>query len=232
MNEARESTRASRLLQKLHQNGLSLALLALFLITFVGQMAAGMFEYNDELRERGQATLSLWPYLNSGHFIEATGASWASEFLQIAIFVLLSARLVQKGSPEGLSDDDDDDDEDDDEEAARNDPRAPWPVRKGGVILWLYSHSLSLVSAVLFIVCFVLHAFGGARAQTVEQLEQGGEPVGTLEFLGTSRFWFQTMQNWQSGFFSLAVMVFFLVYLRERGSVVSKRVAAPHDADE
>ncbi len=36
------------------------------------------------------------------------------------------------------------------------------------------------------------------------------------------------MQNWQSEFLAIGVMVIFTVYLRQRGSPESKPVGAPH----
>ncbi len=41
-------------------------------------------------------------------------------------------------------------------------------------------------------------------------------------------FWFESMQNWQSEFLAIAVMVGASVFLRQRGSAESKPVAAPH----
>jgi hypothetical protein len=108
----------------------------------------------------------------------------------------------------------------------------PWPVRRGGWVKWVYSHSLSLTFAVLFLVTLAMHAFGGAREYSTERLARGESSVTTLQFLATSRFWFQSLQNWQSNFFSLATMAYFLIYLREKGSVVSKRLTAPNEADE
>ena len=53
-------------------------------------------------------------------------------------------------------------------------------------------------------------------------------PVTTLQYLGTSQFWFESFQNWQSEFLAVAVIVWASVYLRYRGSAESKPVAAPH----
>ena len=44
----------------------------------------------------------------------------------------------------------------------------------------------------------------------------------------SSRFWFESFQNWQSEFLSVGVMVWFSVYLRQRWSPESKPVHAPH----
>jgi hypothetical protein len=47
--------------------------------------------------------------------------------------------------------------------------------------------------------------------------------------MGTSRFWFESFQNWQSEFLSIGVMVVFTIWLRQKGSPESKPVDAPHD---
>jgi hypothetical protein len=49
-----------------------------------------------------------------------------------------------------------------------------------------------------------------------------------LQYLGTSQFWFESFQNWQSEFLAVAVIVWASVYLRQRGSPESKPVAEPH----
>ena len=44
--------------------------------------------------------VALGSYLGTGHFWEATGENWESEFLQMALFVILTTFLYQKGSAE------------------------------------------------------------------------------------------------------------------------------------
>lgn len=51
--------------------------------------------------------------------------------------------------------------------------------------------------------------------------------VSAWGYLGTSQFWFESMQNWQSEFLVISVMVIATVSLRQRGSSQSKPVAAP-----
>jgi hypothetical protein len=46
--------------------------------------------------------------------------------------------------------------------------------------------------------------------------------------MGTARFWFESLQNWQSEFLSVAVLVVLSVFLRQRGSPESKPVDPPH----
>ena len=99
-------------------------------------------------------------------------------------------------------------------------------MRVGGPALAIYRHSLSLALFALFAASFALHAVGGARAFSEEQVAHGGQPVTTLQYVATSRFWFESFQNWQSEFLSVAVLVLLTVWLREQGSAQSKPVAA------
>jgi hypothetical protein len=52
--------------------------------------------------------------------------------------------------------------------------------------------------------------------------------VSVLEYVGTSQFWFESFQNWQSEFLAVAVIVGASVYLREIRSAESKPVADSH----
>lgn len=208
-----------------HDNGLALAALALFVASFVGQVATGWAHHNDERRDHGQPPLALAAYLQSGAFVEVTAENWESEFLQMGIFVVLTAALYQRGSSESKSIEEPEA-VDQRPEEARHDPDAPWPVRRGGLALGLYRHSLSLVLFALFAASFALHAVGGAREYSEEQQQHGQPGVTTLGYLATSRFWFESFQNWQSEFLSVGVLALLTIWLREQGSPQSKPVAA------
>jgi hypothetical protein len=209
-------------------NGLSLVLAAVFLLTMTGQALTGWREHNNEQREHGAPPLGLGEYLKSGHFWEATAENWESEFLQMAMFVVLTACLYQKGSAESKDPDEEHDPVDNDPSLSRHDPEAPWPVRKGGFVLWLYSNSLSITFVILFLASFAIHAAKGAEDYNDEQRQHGQAAVTAVQYVGTSRFWFESLQNWQSEFLSLLAMVVFTIFLRQRGSPESKPVAAPH----
>jgi hypothetical protein len=209
-------------------NGLSLVLAALFLFTMVGQTLTGWREYNNEQSEHAAESVALGEYLRSGHFWEATAENWESEFLQMAMFVVLTACLFQKGSAESKDPDEEHDPVDNDPSLSRHDPEAPWPVRKGGFVLWLYSNSLSIAFLILFLASFAVHAAKGAEEYSDEQRLHGQAAVTAVQYMGTSRFWFESFQNWQSEFLSLLAMVVFTIVLRQRGSPESKPVAAPH----
>lgn len=203
-------------------HGLTLVLLALFFVTMAGQWLSGWCTYNDDQIAHGQAAVSVWRYLGTGHFLEATGENWESEFLQMGLFVALTACLFQKGSPESR-------DPDAPDRPYPVTERSPWAVRRGGWWLMLYRYSLSLAFLLLFLLSWALHAVGGWSEHNAE-LQVHGEPPSSLgAYLISARFWFESLQNWQSEFLSLVAMVYLAVYLRHEGSAESKPLAAPHD---
>jgi hypothetical protein len=166
-------TRGRGLHSRLRENGLSIVVLVLFILTFGAQAVAGMHEYNEEQADHGQPEVGFAQYLSTGHFLEATAENWESEFLQMAAYVLLTVAFFQKGSSESKKLDE--------PEAVDRDPRkaegckdVPGPVRRGGWILRLYENSLSLAFLGLFVMSFALHAIGGARDYTAEQLQHWG----------------------------------------------------------
>ncbi len=213
----------------LRENGLSIVMLGLFFCTFfVGQVITGRMELNSDLREYGQPEVGYVEYLSTPHFVEATMENWESEFLQMFLFVALTAFLYQKGSAESKKLDGSDS-VDRDPIRSKNRKGVPWPVRRGGLVLKVYQHSLSLAFLLLFLGCFFLHAAGGARHYNQEQALHGmAERVSTLQYMATSRFWFESFQNWQSEFLAVGLMVVLSIWLRQKGSPESKPVDAPH----
>ncbi len=208
----------------LYRNGLSLVVLALMLFSMSGQYITGWNDYNEERKDQGQATVSVGAYFTTGHFVSATFENWESEFLQMALYVVLTVSLRQKGSSESK-------DLDKPEEVDREpkpSPDAPWPVRRGGWVLAVYEHSLSIVLSLLFFLSFYLHLCGSWKRHN-EQNAALGKHINTLaEHLSSSAFWFESFQNWQSEFLSVLSIVVLSIWLREKGSPESKPVDAPH----
>ena len=202
------------------RNGLLVTFMVLMLLTLVGQIYTGWHEHNEELQEKGLAIYSLSQYLISGHFIQSTFENWESEFLQMGLYVYLTVFLFQQGSAESKS-------LDEPEEVDREPQphaEAPWAVKKGGVYLMMYKNSLSLMFMLLFVISLILHAYG-----TMKDINAEGEQLVTLwSVLRENRFWFESLQNWQSEFLSVASIVFFTIFLRQKGSPESKPVDAPH----
>jgi hypothetical protein len=210
------------------QNSLSLVCLALFLALWVGQAVVGWRHDAAERREHGETAVSLREYVTSGDFWESTSENWESEFLQMAAFVLFTVFLRQKGSPESKPPDGDPDLD----RPPRPRPGAPWPVRRGGAVLKLYENSLFLALFALFLFSFAIHAVAGARAFSEEEVRHGEAAVSALSYVATSRFWFESFQNWQSEFLSVGVLAVLGVVLRQRGSPESKPVDARHAENE
>src|SRR6478609_102567 len=122
------------------KNSLSIVVLSLMIIFLFAQAFTGWKEYNHERKEHGYNEVEFPKYLSTGHFVQATFENWESEFLQMALYVLFTVSLRQKGSSESKKLDG--------KEEVDRDPipheDAPWPVKKGGAWLKVYQNSLSL----------------------------------------------------------------------------------------
>lgn len=206
-----------------YNNGLTLAFLAMFLVSIAGQSVTGWKEHNLDLQKDKYPPISFSHYLTSGHFIEATFENWESEFLQMALFVLLTRGLRQKGSSESKKLEGK---EEVDREPNPKKKDAPWPVHKGGFILTIYKNSLSLILILLYLLSFALHVYGSWIDNNEEQVRMGLPVETILKFLQGSRIWFESFQNWQSEFLSIAAIIVLSIYFRQQGSSQSKPVDA------
>jgi len=207
-------------------NSLSIVFFLLFLLTWAGQLFTGFAENNKERQEEGQSALQLGEYLHSGHFIQATFENWESEFFQMGLLVIMTIGLRQKGSSESKKFDEE---EEVDREPDPNRKGAPWPVKKGGIILAIYKHSLTIALFLLFAGSFVAHLYGSLKDEN-EQLMLKGQPLEPLgKYITDSRFWFESFQNWQSEFLSVFAIVVLSIFLRQKGSSQSKPVDASND---
>ena len=210
----------------LKNNSLSLVFFILFIITIVGQAITGLKEHNQEMQDEGGQQLDMGQYIMSGHFLQSTFENWESEFFQMALFIILTMFLYQKGSSE--SKDPDKEKEEVDREPNPKRKNAPWPVKKGGLYLAIYKHSLCYAMTILFIVSFLLHWYGSLKDFNEEQILKGMPTETAMQYLGNSRLWFESFQNWQSEFLSIFAIVVLSIFLREKGSPQSKPVDAPH----
>lgn len=214
--------------KRLRENGLSLALLVLFLAAWmIGQAMSGHRQSNDDRMEHGRPPETFSEYLTSAHFVEATSENWESEFLQMGVYVMLTVFLFQKGSSESKPLDGPQP-VDRDPRASRHKKDAPWPVRRGGWVLRVYEYSLSLAFLLLFLFCFIVHLISGCANYNEELADHARPAITCWGYLASSRFWFESLQNWQSEFLAILSMVVLSIYLRQRGSPESKPVDAPH----
>lgn len=209
----------------LRDRSLTIVLMTMFVASGVGQLFTGWAQYNTEQVEHHRAAATMSGYLAEGHFWSALFENWESEFLQMAGFVMLSASLRQRGAAESKKFGDDEQDAD---PVAKRQPDSPWPVHRGGLALALYSRSLSIALAALFAASFWLHAVGGAMRDNEDAAAAGRPLIGTWQYIGSSTFWFESFQNWQSEFLSVGVLIVLSIFLRQKGSPESKPVHAPH----
>jgi membrane protein implicated in regulation of membrane protease activity len=195
-------------------NGLSIVLALLFLIFWGCQAYSGWHVHTEEALLHQQPTTTFSEYLSTGHFWQATGENWESEFLQMAAYVVLTCFLFQRGSAESK-------DPDHPEEGHLS----PEEKRRYG---WLYRNSLTLAFAVLFLAAFFVHAMGGLAEENEMRSEHQLPPETMAGFLTSAEFWFQSFQNWQSEFLAVLAIVVLSIFLRQEGSPESKEVGAPN----
>jgi hypothetical protein len=196
----------------LRDNGLTIALFVLFAVSIFGMAGVGFASFNEELAKHGDTPVPFTRYLTSGQFLSALFENWESEFLQMGVYVVLTAWLFQRGSAESR-----------DPDRERPDNRK-LPQRS-----FFYSHSLGLTLFGLFVGSFFLHWFASAHASEMDAARHGIPSVGYLQYFLDAKLWFESFQNWQSEFLSTAVLVVLSVFLREKGSPESKPVDAPDD---
>ncbi|HUR84749.1 MAG TPA: DUF6766 family protein [Solirubrobacteraceae bacterium] len=213
------------------ENSLSIVFLGLFLAALAGQAFAGWHEFNNEALSHDQATISLGRFLLSSSFGNAVMENWQSEYLQFTLYILLTVWFVQKGSPEskelGREGTESDEDQLVGEHAHADSPA--W-ARARGMRLWIYSNSLVLVMATIWLSSWFAQSVTGWSAYNADQLVHGDPALSYWQFLGTAHFWEGTLQNWQSEFLAVGSMAVLAIYLRQRGSPESKPVGEPHTA--
>jgi hypothetical protein len=205
-----------------HDNGLSVVLLALFAVFTIGLAFSGWHEVNSDNLRHGHPQISLSGYLESADFGEAIFENWESEFLQMGLYVLLTAFLFQRGSAESRN-------PDQPEKAIRAKQDSPGPVRRGGLGLLFYKNSLFLAFAFLFLASFVGHMLCGVGAASEDAIAHGEPPLTLWQYVSGSRFWFESFQNWQSEFLAVFAIVVLSIWLRQQGSPESKPLEASHD---
>jgi len=173
----------------------------------------------------GGQEIGFFAYLETGHFFSATCENFQSEFLQMALYVMLTISLRQVGSAESK------DPEKPEQVDRMPDPGregAPGPVRKGGWRLALYQHSLSIAFIILFILSWAGHLYGSFKDAILQDSLRGKAEKSLIDFIAEPQFWFETFQNWQSEFLSVASIVLLTIFLRQKGSPESKPVDAAH----
>jgi hypothetical protein len=220
----------------LRDNGLALFFLVLFLASIAGQAVAGHNLYNEQEMEHARLLhqqpelLSFGRYLTSSHFAQAVTENWQSEYLQFMLFIIATIWLVQRGSTEskvpgreGLEPDKDQ------KLGAHAGEDAPKWARLGGVRTWVYSQSLLIVMGLIFFASWFAQSVSGWSVFNQDATDHKEQTISWVQYLGSSDFWQDTLQNWQSEFLAIGSVVIFTVFLRSRGSAQSKPVGEAHE---
>jgi hypothetical protein len=215
----------------IRDNSLSLFFLVLFLAALIGQAIAGHILHNEEAMAHQSETVSFWRYIRSSEFGNAVMENWQSEYLQFMLFMFATIWLIQQGSPEskrsgqeGLGSDQKQ------KLGAHASEDSPKWAKAGGFRTALYSNSLLLVMAIIFIGSWFAQSVTGWTAFNAEQMEHKESAVSWLSYIGSADFWEATLENWQSEFLAIGSFAAITVFLRQRGSPESKPVGAPHHA--
>ena len=211
-------------------NSLSLVFGGLLLLTLAGQSLWGVTLYNEEARTAGLQEISLWRYVTSSGFAVDVSENWQSEFLQFVLYIFFTVWLVQRGSSESKKPGDEGRESDEQQKLGTHvTPDSPAWARAGGWRTRVYSHSLVLAMAVIFLLSWMVQAVTGRVANNEERLRDQLDPLSFGEYLVAPDFWSRTLQNWQSELLAIGTMAVFAIYLRERGSPESKEVGTGHD---
>ncbi len=88
---------------------------------------------------------------------------------------------------------------------------------------FLRDNALSLVFGAMFLLTLVGQAISGTADYNAQQVVDGLEPVTLVEYVTSSSFGVDVMENWQSEYLQFFLYIFGTVWLIQRGSAESKK---------
>ena len=213
----------------IRNNSLSVFFLGIFLAALIGQAFAGWAQFNDQQMASGMGEIGFGRYLTSADFAVDVTENWQSEYLQFLLYIVatvFSSRRARRspGCTPGLGDDKE-------QKLGRHtvDDSPAW-AKAGGVRTSIFSWSLTIVMAAIFLVSWLAQSIAGWAAFNETRLEDRLDPIAWGSYLVNADFWARTLQNWQSEFLAVGSMAVLAIYLRQRGSHESKPVGEPHDS--
>ncbi|WP_205474032.1 DUF6766 family protein [Nocardioides sp. SYSU D00038] len=213
----------------LKRNSLGIFFGLIFLLSLAGQAVAGWHAFNSEQAAEGLGTLSFVRYLVSSDFAVDVAENWQSEYLQFLLYITATVWFLQRGSPEskelekaGLESDEDQ------KVGPHADADSPRWAAAGGWRTAVFSWSLTLVMAGIFLASWTVQSIAGRVAHNETRLGRLQDPLTWTEYVTGADFWARTLQNWQSEFLAVGSMAVLAIYLRQRGSPESKPVGEAH----
>jgi len=217
----------------LRDNGLSVGFGAMFLAALVGQAFAGQADFNQRQLVAGGSPVTLPQYVTSSDFAVNVAENWQSEYLQFFLYVFATVWLVQRGSPESKPMDEIGTESDKKQQTGRyaTEDSPEW-VRAGGWRTAVFSRSLGIAMAVIFLLSWLAQSISGLSVYNAELIADLQDPVSWAGYVGSAEFWNRTLQNWQSELLAVGSLAVMSVYLRQRGSPESKPVGTSHAKTE
>ena len=210
----------SQIKKFLYDNGLSICLLALFVVCLIGQAFTGFFSYNDSLKAAKLATVGVLSFLASGTFLDGMMSNWQAAILQLTVLVSFSSVLRQKGAAHSRKPVNEELPNEAHSDKFRQKPGSAERFNR------LYNNSLSVTLLGLFVLLFLLHSFFGWKFYNENQDLQHAAHTAYLAYLGSSSFWFSAFQTWEAEFFAIAFYIIASIFLRQENSPESKKEGA------
>lgn len=99
---------------------------------------------------------------------------------------------------------------------------APWPLKVEGPIRWIYRHSLLMAFLSIFLAAVTVQPSRFSASTNARLAANHLHPVTVLAYMGSNTFCLQSTRNWEASFFSTAMLAVFSIFLRQKGSPVSK----------
>jgi hypothetical protein len=218
-------------MRTLRNHGLAVFFLTIFVASLVGQAFTGQDAFNHAQAAHSGDPISVGRYVTSSEYWVDVLENWQSEYLQFTLFIVATVWLVQKGSPESKPLDQAGTESDKDQRTGPHaTARSPKWARVGGLRTRIYSNSLLIVMAGIWVASWLGQSVTGRIAYNADQLDHREAAVSWGHYVTTSDFWNRTLQNWQSEFLAVGSMAVLAIYLRQRGSPESKPVGTPHEA--
>lgn len=96
---------------------------------------------------------------------------------------------------------------------------------------FFYDNSLSIVFFLLFALAMVGQIYFGLQEYNKDLEDWGGQMVNLSAYLTSGHFFEATFENWESEFLQMALLVWFTIFLRQKGSSESKKIDKFNEVD-
>ena len=183
-------------MRALRDNGLSIFFLAIFALALGFQTLAGWQEHNNEQLRHGSEAISYGAYVFSPEFGQALLENWQSEYLQFTLYILATVWLIQRGSPESKEPDETGAQSNREQKLGEHaEPSSPRWARIGGLRTRLYSNSLVILMATIWLASWFGHSLTGRRSYNSERMDHGEGALSYWSYLGSADFWETTCRT-------------------------------------